>query len=255
MKQKLKILIILLANNIGFAFGNCFEPVIEELAKSIDYPELGYFENIILQFKIDKGNLKSDSTFETNRSILYREIVQEIEKIKIKTNCPDIPNSIRIRFELKWENSINYKNGELIISNNSLAVPTKSFGFYCSNASINDEFEKGKIGTKVIAGDNVVFVFYRREYDNPFIPEEQQKELIYFQIPNEIEEFEYIDEELETLNLCYENFCVQGCGIELIKKGKLKGKLESKTWIIDLNFKNREFKFNLSENSEITKSK
>ena len=240
-------------NNVGIVSGNCFELEIEELAKSIDYPELAYFENIVLQFKIDKGNLKSDLTFAKNRLIVYQDIIQEIEKIDIKSKCPDVPNLIKIRFEFQWTNSIDYENGELIIRKNSLAIPTRAYSFFCTNASINKKFEKRKIGPQVIEGNNIVFVNCNRNYGNPFIPQEQQQEIIYFQIPTGIEEFEYKNEELEALNLYYENYWTQGEERELIKKARIKGKLESKIWIIVLSFKGREFRFIFPESSEINK--
>ena len=255
MKNKLKILFILLITNVGFAFGNCFGLEIKKLAQSINYPELGYYEDIVLQFKIEKGNFVADSNFVRNRFILYQDIVKEIEKLKIKTNCPDIPGVIRIKFGLQFDDFIGYKNGELIIGKSALAVPNKTYSFYCSDASINHEFERKEIGKKIIKGNNVVFVNYRRNYGNPFIPKEEQEELIYFQIPLGIEEFEYIDKELESLNIFYENSCFPDCGIERIKKGEINGKLELGTWLIELKFKNREFRFNFSGNDKISLSK
>ena len=66
-------------------------------------------------------------------------------------------------------------------------------------------------------------------------------ERIFFQIPSGIEEFEFTDKELGQLQLFYQNVCLEGCGGEFIKTGKVKGKLEDEFWIVEIQINDRKF--------------
>ena len=86
------------------------------------------------------------------------------------------------------------------------------------------------------SGDHRVFQYSYEANDNPRISDDEYWEDIYFEIPSDVEEFEYRDAEMLDQNLVFQPSCF--CLIEtvLITKGSIKGKrLSDNRWEIEMD--------------------
>ncbi len=248
MKKRVTIIILFLFTNLVIGKCNCFEDQIVEIGEIVKYDRILLFFQFDLRFSIKNGSFESDSTFENNNNLLYQEIIHKIESSILKVDCSDLPNQITVKFRHTCDGlSTTYKNEELIINNNLLNLESYSYFGHFNNANILYDtlktIEKSfSFRQKVKNGNNTAFL-YLSKVTNPFKPYTQQEEGVFFQIPYGLHKFEFKDDELDIINLTYQNICIEGCGVKPIRKGIVKGYYEEDTWFIELEFDHLKLKF------------
>jgi len=227
----------------SFLYGNCFEKNVIKLGESIEISklwEITGIENEMIQFKLIDEKFELDIDKPLNNKILYEPIINKFETTNLFSNCDDIPLELIVRFKSSVEYNVKINSKELVIS-----VPFEpdyhQIANYYKNASIKYEPKKIIYGIDVKEGKSTVFLYVTKKR-NPFLPDNERHERIFFQIPKGIDEFKYLNQDLRKIKLFYQNVCLKGCEKEFIEEGQIIGKLKNEIWFIEIRFHDREFK-------------
>lgn len=96
---------------------------------------------------------------------------------------------------------------------------------------------QGFISLRTDPGGKLVFCYQFQKEDQPNLADDEYKEELFWEIPEDIDSFEFVDEELSNAKTTFGRlcFCADG-GYHRVNKGVLKGtKIGNKQWEISCN--------------------
>jgi len=127
-----------------------------------------------------------------------------------------------------------------LVEQQEFITPEKMTKFYYENSQIDTVYSANYLRlVPSNTGVETVFIYEMNSEDNDRLADDEYKESLIFQICNSLNEFTYLNEDVGTVDLNFQNRCFGSCtgDFTAINNGMIRGiQLNERTWEIAFEF-------------------